>query len=161
VTHPCEHLLIDGYNVLHAWPDRKTIWRDGIDVARSRLGDALRILHDREHIRVTLVFDGKGSEIDIERPTGDLNFSFLYTPKGITADTILEQFVTTSNNPRGVWIVSRDNGIRETVHAAGGTCIDPEDLHAWVYGSKEQQKRDLTRRQQEARKQWGQKLFPK
>ncbi len=130
-------------------------------MARSRLGEALRILHDREGIRVTTVFDGKGSDIDIERPYGNLTFSFLYTPKGITADTILEQFVTTSTNPTGIWIVSRDNGIRETVHAAGGTCVDPDDLHAWIYESRQQQSRDLTRRQQEARKQWGQRLFPK
>lgn len=151
---------MDGYNVLHAWPDQKTIWRGGIAVARERLGELVRVIHDREEVRTTLVFDGQGTDIEIERPGEHLTFSFLYTPKGITADTLIEQLVATAKSPASVWVVSRDNGIRETVTASGGTCIDPEDLFQWVHGSREQQGRDLKKHNSKQQKDWGQKLFP-
>lgn len=160
MAHPCAHLLVDGYNVLHSWPEKKDIWKGGFDVARDRLGDALRILHDREGIRVTLVFDGKGNDVEIERPSEHLTFSYLFAPKGITADTIIEQLVSSSPAPSGIWVVSRDNGIRETVFALGGTCMAPVELFQWIHGNHEMQARDLNRRNKEARKQWGQSLFP-
>lgn len=151
---------MDGYNVLHAWPEKKAIWKGGIDVARDRLGDALRILHDREGIRITLVFDGKGTDVEVERPSGHLTFSYLFAPRGITADTLIEQLVSTAESPSGIWVVSRDNGIRETVLALGGNCMAPDELFRWIHGSHEQQARDLHRRRKESEKQWGQPLFP-
>lgn len=159
VAHPCKHLLLDGYNILHAWPKKENVWDGGLDVARDRLGETVRVLHDQLGLRVSLVFDGKGAEIEVERPSHDLTFSYIFTPRGVTADTIIEQLVSTAARPSELWVVSRDNGVRETVLTLGGYCLTPQELFDWVDSIYAHQSQDLSRRRKESEKEWGQRLF--
>jgi len=97
---PDRHLLVDAYNVIHAWPDLRAALRThGPEAARALLADALRPLHDSAGWRVSLVFDGRGPELLIERPGPELTFSHLHAPSGLTADAIIEQIVLNATLP--------------------------------------------------------------
>jgi len=94
------HLLVDAYNVIHAWPDlRAALLHHGPDAARAQLAEAVRPIHDSAGWRVSLVFDGRGPDLLIERPGPDLTFSYVYGPAGLTADAIIEQIVLNSTLP--------------------------------------------------------------
>jgi hypothetical protein len=94
---PDRHLLVDAYNVIHAWPDlRAALLHHGPEAARALLADALRPLHDSAGWRVSLVFDGQGPDLLIERPGPELTFSHIHAPSGLTADAIIEQIVLNS-----------------------------------------------------------------
>lgn len=141
-----DHLLVDGYNVLMAGPQTKKWMRQGMDVARDRLSGILGVLHDYDGIRLTMVFDGRGPEITLERPRGDLTFSYLYTPTGVTADAIIEQLVSSAALPDRILVATRDNLLRETVHSYGATVWTPQELFRQAELAQRRQSEWLQRR---------------
>ncbi|MEX2382758.1 MAG: NYN domain-containing protein [Opitutales bacterium] len=127
------HLLIDGYNVIYDWPElRKELGRGGGAMARDRLVGMVRVIHDVEGCRLTVVFDGKGSRVEIERPGRELTFSVLYSPEGMSADEVIEQLVGSSGNPEQFQVVTRDSLERQTVEAFGASGLSPADLLDWI-----------------------------
>ena len=150
----CQHLLIDGYNILHTWPALKDFLPFNIDIARDRLGDAIRIIHDYDGIRTTLIFDGRGREIEVVRPSNEITFSFIYTPSGETADKIIEQLVAKANKPQGILVATRDNMIRETVSALGAQTLSPEALVDWVHACERGQTEKLKRMNKNSDSLW-------
>lgn len=127
-----QHLLIDGANILHAWPELRALLKRDRAAARSQLVQQVSSIHDSEQMRVTLVFDGRGSELIIERPSGQPTFSVLYTPSALTADDLIEQLVAKAADPAACTVATGDRGERETVEASGARVIPPEELEAWV-----------------------------
>lgn len=128
-----KHLLVDGYNIAHAWPElRRVLVSEGRDVARARVVERLRVLHDFERLRVSVVFDGRGNAIAIERPTPHATYSVLYTPAGMTADDLIEQLAVQSASPGNVIVATGDLAERDTIEAAGATAISPQQLAEWI-----------------------------
>ncbi len=132
MAHPEAHLIVDGFNVIHALPEYGRLLPGSLDLACSRLVEAVRLVHDAEGIYVTVVFDGKGDRVEVERTAGIVTFSILYSPRSVTADGVIEQIVRQARHPREVTVASRDNLVAESVRSAGGICITPEDLADWV-----------------------------
>ncbi len=126
------HLLVDGANILNAWPEMLTLLKQNRTAARSRLVHRLAALHDMDQVRVTVVFDGKGTDIAIERPFGHLTFSVVYTPSGLTADDVIEQMVAKAADVNACTVATDDFAERETVRAAGAEALRSADLLAWV-----------------------------
>lgn len=126
------HLLIDAYNVIHQWPDLKRAMRRGSVYAREMLATRVRVLHDHERIRVTLVFDGQGSEIQVERPGAQLTFSYVFSPASLSADDVIERLVGGASDPESCIVVTRDLAERHTIEALGASACSPDDLRAWV-----------------------------
>lgn len=126
------HLLIDGANILHAWQELRTLLRTDRDAARSKLLQRAAAIHDYEQVRVTIVHDGRGDEIVVERPSGQLTLSVVFTPSSMTADDVIEQMVSAASDPGACVVATEDRAMRETVTAAGGATMHAEDLRAWV-----------------------------
>jgi predicted RNA-binding protein with PIN domain len=142
-----KHLLIDGYNVIHAWPGlKKVLLREGAAAARERLCEAARVLHDFEKIRVSFVFDGRGERIEIERPGRQLTFSVVFSPAAMTADGVIEQLVGKAEDPGLILVATSDGLERQTVEALGAKWLSPRDLEVWIKRARDHQDRELTRR---------------
>ena len=98
-----EYLLVDGYNIIHAWDDLRKIAQVDLDGARLRLIDRLRNYQGWKKTKVIVVFDAykvKGNPGSVER-MGDL--SVVYTKEAETADMYIEK---TS------YALSKDNRVR-------------------------------------------------
>lgn len=52
-------LIVDGYNVIFAWPELKKISKSSLEHARSRIKHMLQNYGKHKGYRVILVFDGK------------------------------------------------------------------------------------------------------
>ena len=152
-----KHLLVDGSNLLHAWPELRALEKRDRDAARSRLSERLRILHDFDDFRVTLVFDGKGSEIVVEHPSGHETFTLIFTPSHLTGDDVIEHMVGQSSTPGQCWVATDDRAERHTVDAVGGTSVSAEELAEWVARTEARQRAKLSGLERQNTKEWRRK----
>ncbi len=86
-----EYLLVDGYNVVHAWPDLAALAAENLDGARRRLMDILCNYRGVRPCELILVFDAyrvKGGAGVVERYH---NISVVYTREAETADMYIEK----------------------------------------------------------------------
>ncbi|TVR51908.1 MAG: RNA-binding protein [Puniceicoccaceae bacterium] len=139
------HLLVDAYNVLHDWPAVSRLLGKRFVEARDRLVRELLPIHDWEQIRVSIVCDGRGADVAIERPTPHLTYSLVYTPAGLTADGLIERLVVSAGSPASCMVATRDQAEATAVAAAGAEVISPRSLIAWA-GRCSREQRDRLRR---------------
>ena len=86
-----EYLLVDGYNIIHAWPSLREIAGENLDAARSRLIETLRNYQGFRQSPVILVFDAykvKGNPGSVEHLGG---LDVVYTREAETADMFIEK----------------------------------------------------------------------
>lgn len=98
-----DYLLVDGYNIIHAWEDLSALAREDLDGARAKLVDLLRNYQSWRGCQVIVVFDAykvKGGKGAVEQ-LGDLYV--VYTKEAETADMYIE---------RTTYQLSRDNRVR-------------------------------------------------
>jgi uncharacterized protein len=148
------HLLIDGSNVLHAWPALRAMLKSDRPGARARLVAAARALHDTEHIRVSVVFDGRGPEIVVERPTNQASLAVITAPAGVTADTLIEQIVGKAKDARACLVATDDRAQRKTVESLGAGGMSADDLAVWMERSGARLGERLARRRDATEKEW-------
>ncbi len=148
-----KHLLVDGSNIMHAWPELRALLKGDRDTARSRLSQAVRILHDVEQVRVTIVFDGRGAGLTVERPSGHATFAHIHTPAGTTADDVITQLVRKARHPADCVVATDDRAERQAVEALGGAGLSSEDLAGWVdrAGKRQEVRLDDRRRDNDAK----------
>jgi uncharacterized protein len=149
-----KHLLVDGANILHAWPELKRLLPREREAAREKLAQGLFAIHDTEEIRVTLVHDGRGTELTREQPSQQITFSVLHTPAGVTADEVIERIVANSSTPANCVVASGDRAIQQTVAASGASWISPADLASWVDRAVSRQTRQAAQLRRTADAKW-------
>jgi predicted RNA-binding protein with PIN domain len=126
------HLLVDGANIVQAWPELRAMGKRGRDAARTQLVRRVSAIHDGEQVRVTVVFDGRGDELAVVRPSEQLTLSVLHTPSSLTADDVIEQLVAQSSDPARCIVATDDGAERDTVMAAGAQVLSARELASWV-----------------------------
>lgn len=150
-----KHLLIDGYNIIHAWPDlNKNLKTLGVDSTRSKLADIVRVIHDIEKLRLTIVFDGKGNDIEIERPTPEKTFSLLFSPSGMSADTLIERLAANAKKNQEIIIATDDTMIALSASSSGATVISSHALLDWVNACQKRQLQVIKNHQSSVQKSW-------
>jgi uncharacterized protein len=149
-----KHLLVDGTNILHAWPELRALLARDREAARSRLSSALAAIHDAEGMRVTLVFDGRGPELVLDQPSGQPTFTHAITPSGLTADDVIERMVGRSGAPADCLVATDDRAERATVEALGAGSLSAADLAAWTERAAGRLGRKLAAGRRENERRW-------
>jgi len=114
-----EHVLIDGYNLLHANEEWAKLMDSDIEVARARLQDILANYAGFTGSAVTLVFDaykrvpGPGSREDVH------GVDVVYTKEGETADVFIERMVYELGRKERMRVVTSD-GLIQTLTLGHG-----------------------------------------
>jgi len=124
------------------------------DAARARLSKAAAGLQEAERLRVSLVFDGRGSELRVEHPSGRPEFTVLHTPAGTTADDVIEQLVAKSREPGDCLVATDDRAERQTIEALGASGLSSADLAVWVRQSSERMASRLQDRKRANDQDW-------
>ena len=114
---PQVHLVIDGYNVT------KTGYGSlPLDGQRQRLLTRLGALAAQTGAEVTVVFDG--ATLDSPTPTGSpRGVRTIFSPAGVTADTVIRRLVRAEPPGRAVVVVSSDREVADGVRAAGAWTV--------------------------------------
>jgi predicted RNA-binding protein with PIN domain len=113
-------ILVDGYSLLHSWPELAPGQPRHSALARDELVHVLRLYSDAVKTPVTVVFDGGGHRGTRQETQSTSEVEILYSRAGQTADQIIER-VTHRMKPYGeVLAVTDDFAERDTVIAMGG-----------------------------------------
>ena len=138
-------ILVDGYSLLHNWPQLAPGAARHSAEARDELVHRLTLYRDAIGTPITIVFDGSGSRHGkVERtPTPELEV--LYSRVGQTADDIIER-VAVRLQPYGeVLAVTDDYAERDTVLYHGGMAVSCFNFIEDVERVLEDQGRDIAR----------------
>ncbi len=154
-----QYILVDGYNVAHAWPQLRQLLSRDLDAAAAQLAASLSILHDGESSELTIVFDGKGERADTSNPGGPKAPCIIYSPAGLSADAIIEQIVSRAPEPDCFTVATRDNALRLSVFARGAHVISPEELLEWQEREQRSIGRELGEQRRKNDHKFGNKLF--
>ncbi|MCU0792511.1 MAG: NYN domain-containing protein [Opitutaceae bacterium] len=122
------HLLVDGSNIVQAWPDTRALARRDREAAKALLLRKVAVLHDVNAWRVTVVFDGRGDSLQVESVGGAAEFACVHTPAGTTADDVIERLVARAAEPAACLVATADQPERSTVESAGAAWCAPEEL---------------------------------
>ena len=118
---PIVRILVDGYSLLHAWPELAPGKARFSAAAREELIYLLRQYGDAVGTPVTVVFDGAGAAPSVahEAPS-TREMEIIYSKSGQTADDIIERVTARLVNFGEVLVVSDDFAERDTVRSVGG-----------------------------------------
>ncbi len=143
-----ERLLVDGYNVIHAWPELKGLLRHSLEDARDALIDRMSVYAQVTGADVTVVFDAhrtKSMASAAERVNG---VHVMFTRKGMSADHAIERMAyQISGAGEPLVVATNDRFQRDLVAGMGGGVISAEELQRRVVEAEKQLSRTVERYQ--------------
>lgn len=136
------HYLIDGYNVINAWPELKRL-RGDLAEARDALIHLLTEYGAFEKYEITLVFDAMFTEDEEHVEHRGRHTRIIYTGAGETADSCIERLAyEEAHRGREVYVVSSDGAVESVVLGAGACRIPSLEFRKNVLRVKRELRRD-------------------
>lgn len=123
-----EYLLVDGYNVIFAWPELKELAADNMDGARTKLLDELSKYQAIRECQIVIVFDayrvvGHSEEI-IEYD----DMFIVYTREAQTADHFIEKFAHDNQKKYNITVATSDGLQQIIIRGAGSAVMSAREL---------------------------------
>ena len=113
-------ILVDGYSLLHSWPELAPRFPRHSAAARDELIARLTQYRDAIETPITIFFDGSGAPPGTPKPHSSAELEVLYSGRGETADDMIERAAHLFSEFGEVLAVTDDNAERETVTSLGG-----------------------------------------
>ncbi|MCH5272346.1 MAG: NYN domain-containing protein [Lachnospiraceae bacterium] len=114
-----EILLVDGYNIIFAWPMLRRLSEEDLEAARIKLADMLVNYQAFRKNDIILVFDGykaKGSAGSVLHYGG---IDIVYTREALTADSFIEAVSWQMGGKYNLRVATGD-GLEQMIILAGG-----------------------------------------
>jgi len=138
-------ILVDGYSLLHNWPELAPGKPRHCAEARDELIHVLTLYRDAIGTPLTVVFDGAGPRGERHARTAPAELEVLYSRSGQTADDIIER-VAVRLQPYGEALVVTDDFVeRDTVYYHGGMVMSCGNFIADIHGVLKELDRDIAR----------------
>lgn len=125
---------IDGYNVIHHWPELQALARRDLENARDTLIDNIARFCAVTNTRAAIVFDGRGPKTQtIPLLLGAPEVEVLYSPRRTSADVLIQQQVRAVRRRAGeIVVVSADRLLGDLCRAMGAFVVGPGHFLAMV-----------------------------
>jgi len=127
-----EYLLVDGYNIVFAWPDLNELSKVNLDAARNKLMDRLCNYQAIRGCRLTVVFDAYRLENHQTEVLEYHNISVVYTKTAETADRYIEQFAHRHASEFNVTVATSDRMEQVIIMGAGCHKLSADELLKYV-----------------------------
>jgi predicted RNA-binding protein with PIN domain len=113
-------ILVDGYSLLHNWPELARGQPRHSAAARAELIYVLTRYHDATGLPITIFFDGSGAPAGVPKNESTRTVEVLFSKAGQTADDMIERAAHRFQPYGEVLAVTDDHAERDTVTALGG-----------------------------------------
>lgn len=144
-------LLVDGYNIIHAWPRLASLLDQKLEYARDELVSSLKPLADMGTYKVIVVFDAAAADRADIQAEGGSDLKVIYTRRGQTADALIEELVLRLAGEHEVGVATGDRAEGDLAWFHGATVWSAEKLAREVEASEEEIASEAVRLREEGR----------
>lgn len=123
-----EYLLVDGYNIIFAWPELAELAEENMDGARVRLLDQLSNYQGINNCKIIAVFDAYRVKEHKEEVIAYHNIHLVYTKEAQTADQYIEKFAHDNNQKYRITVATSDGLQQIIVRGAGCALLSAREL---------------------------------
>jgi predicted RNA-binding protein with PIN domain len=120
-------ILVDGYSLLHNWPELASGRPRHSARAREELVQILTRYHDATGEPITVFFDGSGAPPAVPKHEPGA-VEVLFSRAGQTADDLIERAAHRFQSYGEVLVVTNDHAERDTVIGFGGAAASCENF---------------------------------
>jgi predicted RNA-binding protein with PIN domain len=139
-----ERLVVDGYNVIHAWPALKSLMNESLEAARDKLVDRLAVYAQVTSSEVTVVFDAHRTTAMANAEEWNQGVRVIYTRKGHSADHAIERIAYAKQGDRDpLTVATSDRFQRDLVRGMGGAVISAPELERRVIEAEKEMGRSV------------------
>ena len=131
------YLLVDGYNIIFAWPELKELTNENMDGARIKLLESLCNYQGIKKCEVIVVFDAyrvQGHHVEM---MDYHNIHVVYTKEAQTADHYIEKFVHDHKSEYEVTVATSDGLEQIIIRGQGCQLLSARELKEEVDGVHE------------------------
>lgn len=142
-----QRLIVDGYNVVHAWTSLKRLLTEAsLEAARDRLVERLAVLAMITGESVTVVFDAHHSAAMSNSEQTVDGVRVIFTHRGHSADHVIERIAYEASESGDVLTVATsDRFQRDLVRGMGGAVISALELERQVIEAENEMGRKVRR----------------
>ncbi|MEM9281324.1 MAG: NYN domain-containing protein [Verrucomicrobiota bacterium] len=119
-------LLVDGNNIIHAWPELRERHEEQRGSAHAELIRELREYGGWSGDRVVVVFDGRG--VGVSEEPRESGLQVFYTSDGRSADAVIEELARRYAGIYDITVATDDRLEQDVVVGAGGNAISSGGL---------------------------------
>jgi len=143
-----ERLIVDGYNVIHAWPALKRLLDASLEAARDKLVDRLGVYGLVTGTDVTVIFDAHHTTSRANAEALVEGVRVIFTRKGHSADHAIERLAYEASGAGDViTVATSDRFQRDLVRGMGGGVISAVELERRVVDAEQELDRRVKRYQ--------------
>lgn len=167
---PCENgymdiqktscVIVDGYNVIHAWQKLRELAEDELDHARERLMHILSNYAALTGRRIILVFDAYNVQGGTEHSFEYRGIEVVYTKEHETADTYIEKLAAGFGKNDRVRVVTSDALIQLSALRSGVMRMSASEFEHEIEIATEQMRKQLDELGRNGPTSIGEQLFP-
>jgi len=114
-------ILVDGYSLLHNWPELAPGQPRHSERARDELVQMLTHYHDATGEPITIFFDGSSAPRGASKKKANNNVEVLFSRAGQTADDLIERAAHRFQDYGEVLVVTDDSAERDVVSGFGSS----------------------------------------
>jgi uncharacterized protein len=141
-----ERLIVDGYNVVHAWPELKGLLRYSLEAARDRLVERLAVYAQVRGADVTVFFDAHRTTARTNSEDRVDGVKVVFTRKGHSADHAIERLAySLAGGGDPIVVATSDRFQRDLVRGMGGAVISALELERQVVEAEKELGRSVDR----------------
>ena len=129
-------ILVDGYSLLHNWPELAPGAARHSEVARDALVEMLTHYQDVKGTPVTVFFDGAGSRRSKPKSVAAGTVEVLFSRAGQTADDLIERAALRFQDYGEVLVVTDDHAERNMVSGFGGSVASCDNFIRMIGGAR-------------------------
>ncbi|WP_407311511.1 NYN domain-containing protein [Desulfosporosinus sp. SB140] len=137
-----EYLLVDGYNVIYAWPELKELADENMDGARMKLLDSLSNYQGIRKCQIIVVFDAYRVQGHHEEVIDYQNIHMVYTREAQTADQYIEKFAHDNQKKYNITVATSDGLQQIIIRGAGCALLSARELKVEIDMANERIKRE-------------------
>jgi len=135
-----QYLIVDGYNIIFAWPALAAVAKEDLEGARRQLCDKLSDYAGFKKARVVVVFDGYKVKGNLGEKVQHHNIQVVYTKENETGDCYIEALVSQIGHSYNVRVATSDSLVQLSALRSGVLRMSARELEEELQRAKAEMK---------------------